>query len=104
MKRAVFFDLYGTLIDIVTDEYDSGVYFVLSRYLSYQLIKIPPEKLRASYFEDIQSSLKESNESYPEVDVYQIFFNMMERYGNRGMGIRDILGLLLNIRQSFSGH
>ncbi|MFB3885705.1 MAG: HAD family hydrolase [Thermodesulfobacteriota bacterium] len=83
MRRAVFFDLYGTLIDIITDEYDPGVYSVLSRYLSYQLIKISPERLKASYFEDIQSRLKGSNEPYPEVDVCQIFSNIMERYGNR---------------------
>jgi putative hydrolase of the HAD superfamily len=83
MKKGIFFDLYGTLIDILTDEVDPWVYSTLSRYLSYRGIKIAPKELKKTYFEDIQSQLKQSNESYPEVDVYKIFSNMMLRYGNR---------------------
>jgi putative hydrolase of the HAD superfamily len=82
MKKGIFFDLYGTLIDILTDEYDPWVYSTLSRYLSYRDIKITPKELKKTYFEDIQSQLKQSNESYPEVDVYKIFSNMMHQYGN----------------------
>ena len=83
MKKGIFFDLYGTLIDILTDEYDPGVYSTLSRYFSYRGIKIAPKELKKTYFEDIQSQLKQSNETYPEVDVYKIFSNMMHRYGNK---------------------
>jgi putative hydrolase of the HAD superfamily len=83
MKKAIFFDLYGTLIDILTDENDPWVYSTLSRYLSYRDVKIPPKELKKTYFEDIQSQLKQSNEAYPEVDVYKIFSNMMHRYGNK---------------------
>ncbi len=83
MKKGIFFDLYGTLIDILTDEVDPWVYSTLSRYLSYRGIQIAPKELKKTYFEDIQSQLKQSNESYPEVDVYKIFSNMMHRYGNK---------------------
>ena len=83
MKKGIFFDLYGTLIDILTDEVDPWVYSTLSRYLSYRDIKIAPKELRKTYFEDIQSQLKQSNETYPEVDVYKIFFTMLHRYGNK---------------------
>ena len=83
MKKAIFFDLYGTLIDILTDEYDPWVYSTLSRYLSYRDIKISPKELKKTYFEDIQSQLKQSNEACPEVDVYKIFSNMIHRYGNK---------------------
>jgi putative hydrolase of the HAD superfamily len=83
MKKGIFFDLYGTLIDILTDEVDPWVYSTLSRYLSYRDIKIAPKELKKTYFEDVQSQLKQSNESYPEVDVYKIFSNMMHRYGNK---------------------
>jgi len=61
MKKGIFFDLYGTLIDILTDEVDPWVYATLSRYLSYRDIKIAPKELRKTYFEDIQSQLKQSN-------------------------------------------
>ena len=83
MKKAIFFDLYGTLIDILTDENDPWVYSTLSRYLSYHDVKILPKELKKTYFEDIQSQLKQSNETRPEVDVYKIFSNMMHRYGNK---------------------
>ena len=83
MKKGIFFDLYGTLIDILTDEVDPWVYSTLSRYLSYRDIKIAPKELKKTYFEDIQSQLKQSNETYPEVDIYKIFSNMMHRYGNK---------------------
>ena len=83
MKKAIFFDLYGTLIDILTDENDPWVYSTLSRYLSYRDVKIPPKELRKAYFEDIQSQLKQSGEACPEVDVCNILSNMMHRYGNK---------------------
>ena len=83
MKKGIFFDLYGTLIDILTDEVDPWVYSTLSRYLSYRDVKIAPKELKKTYFEDIQSQLKQSNESYPEVDVCKIFSNIMHRYGNK---------------------
>src|SRR4030042_2179678 len=83
MKKAIFFDLYGTLIDILTDENDPWVYSTLSRYLSYRDVKIPPKELKKTYFEDIQSQLNQSNEAYPEVDVYKTFSNIMHRYGNK---------------------
>jgi putative hydrolase of the HAD superfamily len=83
MKKGIFFDLYGTLIDIITDEYDPWIYSNLSRYLSYRDVKIAPEELKKIYFEDIQSHLKQNNEPYPEVDVYKIFSNIIHRYGNK---------------------
>ncbi len=83
MKKGILFDLYGTLIDIITDENDPWVYSTLSRYLSYHDIKIAPKELKRTYFEDIQSQLKQSKESYPEVDVYKSFSNMMQGYGNK---------------------
>lgn len=82
MKKGIFFDLYGTLIDILTDEHDPWVYSTLSRYLSYRDVKIAPKELKKTYFEDIQSQLKQSNESYPEVDVCKIFSNILHQYGN----------------------
>jgi putative hydrolase of the HAD superfamily len=83
MRGAVFFDLYGTLIDILTDELDPGVYSALCRYLSYHFVNISPEEFRKTYFEEIQRQLKQSQESCPEVDVFKIFWNMMQRYGHR---------------------
>lgn len=83
MKRAVFFDLYGTLIDIKTDEYDYWVYEKLSRYLAYHSVNISPEELKMAYFEGIQQHLNQNKEMYPEVDIYEIFFGIINKYGKR---------------------
>jgi putative hydrolase of the HAD superfamily len=83
MKKGIFFDLYGTLIDINTDEYDLRVYATLSQYLAYHLINITPEKLKETYFEEIQLYWNLSKELYPEVDLYKVFSDIMHRYGKR---------------------
>lgn len=83
MKKAIFFDLYGTLIDIKTDEYDPWLYHILSRYLSYLNLYISPEEFKNAYFLGVESYLKGSDEKYPEVDVYEVFkdilFNGLKR-------------------------
>lgn len=83
MIKAIFFDLYGTLIDIRTDEQDPWVYATLSRYFQYHSVKIGAEELKRAYFEEIERYLRQSKEVYPEVDVYKIFHAVMHRYGNR---------------------
>ncbi|MFZ5997428.1 MAG: HAD family hydrolase [Nitrospirota bacterium] len=83
MKKAVLFDLYGTLIDILTDEGDVSVYETLSRYLRYHMVDIAPWQLKEEYFGGIKRSLRQSSEAYPEVDVAAVFSDIMQRYGNR---------------------
>ncbi len=83
MKKGLFFDLYGTLINIRTDENDPWVYEMLSRYLSYHFVNIPSYELNKSFFDGIKQHLSLSKETYPEVDVYKIFFDIMNRYGKK---------------------
>jgi len=81
--KAIFFDLYGTLIDIRTDEQDPWVYAILSRYLQYHLVQVRAEELKEVYFGEIEQQFRKSREVYPEVDVYKIFSIIMNKYGNR---------------------
>jgi len=83
MNKAVFFDLYGTLIDIRTDESDQWVYENLSRYLSYHSIGISADELKKEYFERVQQKLKQNPERYPEVDIFQVFFEILSTYGKK---------------------
>jgi putative hydrolase of the HAD superfamily len=83
VKKAILFDLYGTLIDILTDESDLSVYETLSRYLRYHAVDIAPEQLKEEYFRGIKQSLRQSEESHPEADVHTVFSDIMQRYGNR---------------------
>ncbi len=97
MKKAVIFDLYGTLIDIRTDEYDPYVFEVLSRYLAYHSIYVAPDEMRKAYFTDIQRHLDQSKEVHPEVDVYKIFFNIMNTYGKK----RSTKGAVIDVATLF---
>jgi putative hydrolase of the HAD superfamily len=81
MIKAVFFDLYGTLIDIRTDEQDLWVYAVLSHYFQYHAVRIGTEELKREYFDEIERFLRQSGEVYPEVDVSKVFCSIMHRYG-----------------------
>ncbi len=83
MSKAVIFDLYGTLIDIRTDEQDPYIFEILSRYLAYHAVDIAPNEMRRAYFDGIQQHLDQSKEVHPEVDVYKIFFNIMNKYGKK---------------------
>jgi putative hydrolase of the HAD superfamily len=81
--KAIFFDLYGTLIDIRTDEQDPWVYAILSRYLQYHLVQVRAEELKEVYFGEIEQQFRKGREVYPEVDVYKIFSIIMNKYGNK---------------------
>lgn len=82
-KKAVLFDLYGTLINIRTDESDIRTYEVLSRYLTYHFVFMSPEMLKKTYFEKVQQHLSQSKEPFAEVDVYKIFFDIMHSFGSK---------------------
>ncbi len=98
LKKAIFFDLYGTLIDIRTDEYDPEVYSVLSHYLTYHSVVIYPDELKKAYFDGIRQYLTQSAETYPEVDVYKVFDDFMHKYGHRRYSQQVILDTILLFR------
>lgn len=79
---ALFFDLYGTLIDIQTNEDDPWVYTVLARYLAYLRVPISPEALQQEYRTRVRTHLERSDERFPEVDVHWVFREIMTQ--NRG--------------------
>lgn len=83
MIKAVLFDLYGTLIDIRTDERSPDVYWHLSRYLAYHSVRVSPERLQEVYFEGINKALNNSKEPYAEVNVFEIFHEIIHRFGSR---------------------
>ncbi|HLW59204.1 MAG TPA: HAD family hydrolase [bacterium] len=82
-RGAVFFDLYGTLIDIRTDEEDPSVYAALAQYLSYFQVAIGAEALREEYRKRVRAQLEWGAGQFPEVDVFEIFRNILATYGEK---------------------
>jgi len=80
--KAVIFDLYGTLVNIKTDEQDPELYAQLSKFLSYNRVTISPDELQSFYVDEIKRQLQNKREEYPEVDVLKIFRVVVRRYGH----------------------
>lgn len=82
--KNVLFDLYGTLVDIRTDEKDAAVWRKLSWVLSEQGARWEPERLRERYESGVRRLEAEAREAlskegalsedaWPEIDLGPIF-------------------------------
>jgi len=80
--KAILFDIYGTLIDIETDESNWYVYLNLANYLSYRGISLSADEIRGFYFEKINKQIEESGEKYPEISVRKIWRDMISEHQN----------------------
>ena len=80
MIRGIIFDINGTLIDILTDEYDHAVWRTTANFLDYYGVRIEPDRLRAYYAELNRKQRKESPERYPEFDVSAIFRTVISEF------------------------
>jgi putative hydrolase of the HAD superfamily len=80
--RALLFDVNGTLIDIETNEALEEIYRVLANFLSYQGIAIGRGELRDLYFQTIRDQLAASREEYPELDIVNVWRDLLTRKGN----------------------
>lgn len=93
------FDLYGTLVDIRTDEKKQALWNKMSLFYGYHGAEYIPEELKASYAalvsakeekaghkgmepEDAEHEQLYAHESYPEIPIEEVF---RELYMNRGI-------------------
>ncbi|MDD3154744.1 MAG: HAD family hydrolase [Victivallaceae bacterium] len=90
MIRGLFFDLNGTVIDILTNEWDDQTYRVTANFLSYSHVDIAPEQLREEYAKLNRRQRHDSEETYPEFDVGAIFEDIILRYHTDGDTGRDL--------------
>lgn len=83
------FDLYGTLVDIHTEEDNSSVWEKLAIFYGYYGALYEPEQLRERYLEliKIEEAKKDSekkddtHEAHPEVELTQIFLKLFTEKG-----------------------
>lgn len=79
--KNVFFDLYGTLINIKTEEYRPDIFYKLAHYLNYEGIRIDSELFQNRFEENIRHQLLISQEKYPDVDIKKAFFDTILSFG-----------------------
>lgn len=79
--KAILFDLYGTLLDISTDEHDPHVWEVLANFLRYSGSRATGRELMDEYFLRVATALDDSPEEHPDIDVLRVFGTLMEMHG-----------------------
>jgi len=78
------FDLYGTLIDLRTDEHCDETWEKWIKNLDERGIKHPPlEEFRRDFFDkDREYREKPTPYTYPEIDVLEVYDELFTKYGN----------------------
>jgi len=76
--EAIIFDLYGTLVDIWTDENDLSVYYSLCKFLKYYGVSLKPEEFAALYQESAAAHLLDHPGPYGEIDVFLVFEEILQ--------------------------
>ena len=97
-RRAVLFDLYGTLIDVRTDENDPAVWGALAQYLGYLGVAIAPEDLRSQYHTRVDFQLSSSPEHHAEADVYAVFRDIFAACGRAKVSRENIISAAMLFR------
>ena len=81
------FDLYGTLVDIHTDEISPRLWVRMAEYYRRRGAVYQPGELRTAYFrlvhelEDSPSLRQGAHEAHPEIQIEQVFRRLYEEKG-----------------------
>ncbi|SFU60263.1 HAD family hydrolase [Nitrosospira multiformis] len=86
--KGILFDLYGTLIDIETDESIDEIYRAIAHYLVYQGIYLHRGQLRERYYAIMRQQKDARGEEYPEIDVEAIWNELLLQQGIKSGYIR----------------
>jgi putative hydrolase of the HAD superfamily len=93
--KGILFDLYGTLIDIDTDESLEEIYRGIAHYLTYHGGYLHRWEVRDRYYEIMKQQKEERGEEYPEIDVEAIWNSFLGQEGIGAPLARRELALIL---------
>lgn len=88
MYETCIFDLYGTLVDIRTDEEKEELWERLALFYAYYGARYSPDELRCSYKRltgemtaGHEALRRDSHESFPEIQIEKVFRKLFEERG-----------------------
>jgi len=93
--KGILFDLYGTLIDIDTDESLEEIYRGIAHYLTYHGVYLHRWEVRDRYYEIMKQQKEEGGEKYPEIDVEAIWNSLLRQEGIQAPLARQKLATIL---------
>ena len=86
--KGILFDLYGTLIDIETNEAMDEIYRAVAHYLTYHCVYLRRWEVRERYYRIMKQQKDASGEEYPEIDVEAIWNELLMQEGIKSSSIR----------------
>lgn len=93
--KGIIFDLYGTLVDIETDESMEEIYRAIANFLTYKEIHIYQGEVRDLYYQILKQEKETSQEEYPEINVEAIWKAFLAKYEWKAHSRRHELALTL---------
>ena len=93
--KGIVFDLYGTLIDIETDESMEEIYRAIAHYLTYHGVYLHRWEVRERYYRIMKQQKEARGEEYPEIDVEAIWNEFLMQEGIRSGLIRGQLSKVI---------
>ncbi len=93
--KGILFDLYGTLIDIETDESMEEIYRGIAHYLTYQGVYVHRGEVRDRYYRIMKEQKEACPEECPEIDVEAIWREFLRQEGVTDAPAREKLALIL---------
>ena len=98
MYKNFIFDVYGTLIDIHTNEYEETTWSKLRDTLRFYGVEYTVPELRETYFSScqLQITLGKKQYAYPEVNVVDVFRHIFENKNKKASK-----SLAMHIAQQF---
>ncbi len=95
MVKGILFDLYGTLIDIETNEGMEEIYRSIAHYLTYHGIYLHRWEVHERYYRIMKLQKEARGEEYPEIDVEAIWNEFLIQEGIRSSSIRGQLAKVI---------
>jgi putative hydrolase of the HAD superfamily len=93
--KGILFDLYGTLIDIETDESLEEIYRGIAHFLTYQGVYLHRWEVRDRYYRIMKQQKELCDEECPEIDVLAIWNALLRQEGINAAPARRRLALTL---------
>lgn len=101
--KGILFDLYGTFIDIETDESMEEIYRAIAQFLTYHGIYLHRGEVRDRYYQLLRQEKEKSHEAYPEINVVNIWKAFLAGQGPEGGGVfNDLAETLAQIYRGIS--
>ena len=85
MYQYFIFDVYGTLVDIHTNEYEQSAWEKLAETLSFYGVDYTAQELSEAYFSSCEWQMRTNSAHFkhPEVDVVEVFRHIFENKGKK---------------------